>query len=1057
MNHEKCHLELGPLINFIVGENGSGKSAALTALIICLGGRASSTNRGGSLKSFVKEGRDMCNLSVKIKNQGTDAYKPEVFGPSIIIERNFSKNGTSGFKIKSAAGRIISNKKQDVDEIMEYYQMQVDNPMTILSQDNAKQFLNSAPPSTKYSMFMKGVQLEQLDNDYRLVAEMADTMQATLQDTGGDIKKLAEIERKSAAAVDIVKKNSGMREKEKSLVRQMAWGQVEETEMELKTAQGEVEAIQLKLENTEKVVQQKDEEFQHINGRLAQSEAAMEELNRALEPIKEAENIAREHHDVATQEILNIHRQHRQIGESLAAAKREVARLRAEIKKEMNRIENMNGGAHAQKLQQLDAAREVVEQARMDLNETSDDSNIQRMIENAQADYERSKEPLQAKHKEIEECRERLRRMGQETNQHRNAFDRKIWQLQGMIDQDRGFREKPIGPIGMYITLLKPQWANVIERSIGQNLSGFVCTSKPDQQRLQGMMRRIGLFGSPILIGNSTPLDIRGHEPDEQFDTILRVLKIDSPLIENQLIIGQAIEQSILIQDRRTALDVLYQGPKPRNVKQGFAFDDHRRGWAWRFAYVANTGDQSAAPVKPTNRATRMKTDVQQQITYQKDILQYLMTEHQDLKRRSEDLNGVVQKYQKALAEHKRAKQQASYKLQKAEEAVERISDELAKFNVEDGRLEALKIDLAEAEAQESADSGSFVQAQVQKDRQNQTAKTLRHALDDAKQKVTEHEAIIRRADLKHRRLIQARQVVLQDKNSAIDAFENGKADLTKAESDRDTCAAVVAEFITEASKVCSQRVSMAPGKRYKDIEHEYSELKRQMARQRERQGKSDQQILDEYNQATQALQDAKEGRKEMEDLLSMLKQSYNKRLDKWREFQSHISAAARMQFTYLLSERGFRGKLTLDHRSKTLTLSVEPDETKKNDKGRNTQTLSGGEKSFSNVCLLMSVWDAMGSPLRCLDEFDVYMDSVNRDVTSKLIIGAARRSVGKQFIIISPLSIGGNVERDADVRIHRLATPKRKGYGADFRCRLHLAEFHLPHTLSSIQERTLC
>ena len=132
------------------------------------------------------------------------------------------------------------------------------------------------------------------------------------------------------------------------------------------------------------------------------------------------------------------------------------------------------------------------------------------------------------------------------------------------------------------------------------------------------------------------------------------------------------------------------------------------------------------------------------------------------------------------------------------------------------------------------------------------------------------------------------------------------------------------------------------------------------------------------------------------------------------------------MQFTYLLSERGFRGKLTLDHKSKTLTLSVEPDETKKNDKGRNTQTLSGGEKSFSNVCLLMSVWDAMGSPLRCLDEFDVYMDSVNRDVTSKLIIGAARRSVGKQFIIISPLSIGGNVERDADVRIHRLATPKK-------------------------------
>lgn len=58
MCHDRFYVELGPLINFIVGKNGSGKSAVLTAITLCLGGKASATNRGQSLKSFIKEGKE---------------------------------------------------------------------------------------------------------------------------------------------------------------------------------------------------------------------------------------------------------------------------------------------------------------------------------------------------------------------------------------------------------------------------------------------------------------------------------------------------------------------------------------------------------------------------------------------------------------------------------------------------------------------------------------------------------------------------------------------------------------------------------------------------------------------------------------------------------------------------------------------------------------------------------------------------------------------------------------------------------------------------------------
>ena len=56
--HKRLEINFGDKINFVIGHNGSGKSAILTALQICLGGKATATNRGASLKHLIKEGRE---------------------------------------------------------------------------------------------------------------------------------------------------------------------------------------------------------------------------------------------------------------------------------------------------------------------------------------------------------------------------------------------------------------------------------------------------------------------------------------------------------------------------------------------------------------------------------------------------------------------------------------------------------------------------------------------------------------------------------------------------------------------------------------------------------------------------------------------------------------------------------------------------------------------------------------------------------------------------------------------------------------------------------------
>ena len=69
-----------------------------------------------------------------IKNQGDEAYKHSEYGDSIIVTRRFTKEGSSSYKIKSKDGRVVSAKREELSAICDHMNIQVDNPMNILTQ-----------------------------------------------------------------------------------------------------------------------------------------------------------------------------------------------------------------------------------------------------------------------------------------------------------------------------------------------------------------------------------------------------------------------------------------------------------------------------------------------------------------------------------------------------------------------------------------------------------------------------------------------------------------------------------------------------------------------------------------------------------------------------------------------------------------------------------------------------------------------------------------------------------------------------------------------------------
>ena len=124
----------------------------------------------------------------------------------------------------------MSTKKAELDAIIDHFQLQFDNPMNVLSQDMARQFLSSSSPAEKYKFFVKGVQLEQLDQDYRLMEESGDQIEEKLQAKAQDISILEDRMKTALKRLDISDQQSSLRDRIKKIQGQMAWAQVEEQE-----------------------------------------------------------------------------------------------------------------------------------------------------------------------------------------------------------------------------------------------------------------------------------------------------------------------------------------------------------------------------------------------------------------------------------------------------------------------------------------------------------------------------------------------------------------------------------------------------------------------------------------------------------------------------------------------------------------------------------------------------------------------------------------------------------------------------------------------------------
>lgn len=134
VTYEKAEFLPGPHLNMVVGPNGTGKSSLVCAICLGLGYSPKHLGRAGSVKEFVKHGKDTATIEIELCKRPKDA-RNFVIKVQIRREQNSQKWWLNG---KETTHKQIQN-------LMRKFKIQVDNLCQFLPQDRVVEFAACTP------------------------------------------------------------------------------------------------------------------------------------------------------------------------------------------------------------------------------------------------------------------------------------------------------------------------------------------------------------------------------------------------------------------------------------------------------------------------------------------------------------------------------------------------------------------------------------------------------------------------------------------------------------------------------------------------------------------------------------------------------------------------------------------------------------------------------------------------------------------------------------------------------------------------------------------------
>lgn len=1007
MCHDHFELKFGPQMNFIIGRNGSGKSAVLTGISVGLGAKANDTSRGSSMKSLIKDGKSIARVLVEIGNEGIDAYEPNVYGKTIVVERKLTREGPNSYSIKSENGTTVSTKKKVLDEILQKFFIMVNNPLSFLSQDKAREFIASSTDQSRFAYFSEGTNIQSIILNYQEASKHILTLQKRLIAAKEYYEEATRKYLESEREYKKYKHSYTLRQQLDKIHCKIYWFNVEVLERRLKRRDediqeknAELSLIDASMSAHQASVLDRERELEALG---AEKSAVENQLYQEEEKLKQAES----EYTKALAEVQSVRGDLTNYKTEIEDYATQVQNHKKDLAFEQKKIDEANGGLKELMQQRLLLLRtrqekltEERDEAQNELHGLESTSADMRSLNREWEELNSTKTMLQEKAKAIERSK----------NDRYAAFGLNINYLMRDVERETGWHHKPIGPIGCFVSVKEEhsKWSDLINASLQKTLDSFVVSDEHDRRLLHQHMRNKKIFKN-IIVRSFEKFSFHQNNLGGQ-KSVLDLLDIQNDDVKYTLIDSTGIEDIVVCDSALEAEEVT----KIRSVKQAFYLKDRMSG----VRLTRRDGHLSSDPIYYSRDLRKLAGKISGDSIAQD--LEDVRHQEADIQRRRNSLKAH---------EHRKKKDLQSSVLEKKAQ-IKEINNQI--FNAEHalneegdhGKLESLQSQIEYCENQIKTREGMSVELL-------QKLKDLKFLLSQAKEHFdaerSEREKLVAKV-AEHESNINNHIEGIQVSNAESSGLEKRKEtilkDLEKLNEKLEKDSETHSESKRQAEEKCERsEVNILDSDSTESIMEEFRLIQEAIEEAERSNSKSLEEIQNELLDSKKLKDKCEQSLLDVDNARVTLENDLNARFENLNITIKEKLTRAKLSFEHNLSLRGFKGKLEFDFANKKVMTEVQT----KDDKGaRAVSSLSGGEKSFTQIAFLLSIWKVMKPRVCGLDEFDVFMDSVNRAIAIRLLIQELRGSVA-QSIFITPqdIAVVGDLEDSEDVQIHRIKPPR--------------------------------